>query len=337
MIKKILLFFFSLFIGVALFIWIVDFIGWEKIENSLLVFTVWQGLIVSILTLLIILIGNWKWKEILRGEEVEVSFWHLLKPYLVGFAVMFLAPILLALGDILRIYTFKRKSDISLLKAAASVVIDRVLEWTVNLVIVFFGILILFNRIGFSSKKLILFGGLFLVFVVWISFFYFKTIKRKSIAKKIGGLFNGRLSKELLSIEKEISDFFRFQNKSMWRSLGLSFLRGFLMYLRTWFLIIFLGKQISATVSLSILGFTYLAAMIPIPTALGSHEAIQAFAFKSFGLGVSSAAAFTMIIRTAELLFALIGLILLIQTGAIFLQDLIFKAIEKFNKFRNNL
>ena len=337
MLKKLLLLFLSFFIGICLFIWVIDFVGWEEIENSFLVFTFWQGVVVFILTLLILIVGNWKWKEILKGEKVEISFLHLLKAYLVGFSVMFLAPILLALGDILRIYDLKRKNQTPWLKATASVIIDRVLEWTVNLIVVFFGIIVLLYKIGFPSKNLIIFGGLFLVFVIWISLFYFKTLKRKSMVKLFGRFLNGRLYEELFGIEKEIFNFFRLQNKSMWKALGLSFLRGAFMYLRTWFLIIFLGEQISALSSISILGFTYLAAMIPLPTALGSHEAIQTFAFKSLGVGVSSATAFTIIIRAAELLFALIGIMLLVQMGAAFLQGLIFKAIGRFNKFRENL
>ena len=77
--------------------------------------------------------------------------------------------------------------------------------------------------------------------------------------------------------------------------------------------------------------------MIPIPTALGSHEAIQTFAFKSLGLGISSAAAFTMIIRATEFLFALVGIIFLAQIGVMFLQDIIFKGIDNLNKIRDNL
>ena len=74
MIKQILLFFVSLFIGIGLFNWIIGFVGQEEIENAFLVFTGWQGVIIFVLTLLMMLIGNWKWKEILEGEEVKISF-----------------------------------------------------------------------------------------------------------------------------------------------------------------------------------------------------------------------------------------------------------------------
>jgi uncharacterized membrane protein YbhN (UPF0104 family) len=70
--------------------------------------------------------------------------------------------------------------------------------------------------------------------------------------------------------------------------------------------------------------------MIPIPTSLGSHEAIQTFAFNALGLGASSATAFTMIIRAAELLLALVGIIFFFRLGAIVLKDFLFEKIERF-------
>jgi len=55
--------------------------------------------------------------------------------------------------------------------------------------------------------------------------------------------------------------------------------------------------------------------MIPIPTSLGSHEAIQAAAFLSLGLPASMAAAFTLIIRAAEIFISSFGLIYIIKAG----------------------
>ena len=122
----------------------------------------------------------------------------------------------------------------------------------------------------------------------------------------------------------------------MWKVVGLSFLRAATMCLRVWFLISFLGKSIGALPALSILGFSYLAAMIPIPTALGSHEAIQAFAFNSLNLGISTAAAFTMIIRGAELIVASIGIIVLFRLGIPLLKNTLFNKAEKLIVNNNN-
>jgi uncharacterized protein (TIRG00374 family) len=337
MIKRIFLFLVSLFAGIAIFARIINFVGWEQIENALLIFRGWQGLVILILTLLMMLVGNWKWKEILRGEEIKIPFGSLFGPYLAGFSVMFLAPVLFWAGEIFRAYSLMRKRDISRAKTIASIIIDRILEWTSNLVIIVLGVLFFLYKNGLPPKNLALvFGGIFSVFFSAIFIFYFKTFKKESIAKTFGRIFYSRLNKEPLETEKEIFRFFKLQNKAMFKSFFLSFLRAGAMYLRTLILIFFLNKKFAFLESLSVLGFTYLAAMIPIPTALGSHEAIQTFAFKSLGLAFSTATAFTMIIRTAEFLFALAGLIILFRFGAIILKDIFFEKIEKLSNNISN-
>lgn len=336
--KKFLLLFLSFFIGVGLLVWVIDFVGWQEIKNAFLVFTGLKGIIILVLTFLMLILGNLKWQEILKSEEVEVSFWSLFKPFLAGFSIMFLTPVLIGLGEVFRAYGVKRKAQISWSKATASVLIDRIFEWFVNLVVIYFGILIFLYKIAFPFKYIVIISiTLLLFFIFVISAFYSKSFKKESIIKTFGRIFSGRLDKEPLDVEKEIFNFFKVQNKSMWKSLGFSFLRGGMMYLRTWFLIIFLGREISLLSSLSVLGFTYLTAMIPIPTSLGSHEAIQTFAFKSLGLEASLATAFTMIIRAAELLFALAGIVILINIGVTFLRDIFFKGIEKFSRFKDSL
>jgi len=136
------------------------------------------------------------------------------------------------------------------------------------------------------------------------------------------------LNSKPLEIEEEIFDFFKPKKKSMWKSFGLSFFRAAVMYLRAWLLIIFLGKEVSALSALSILGFNYLAVMIPIPAALGSHEAIQVFAFDSLGWGFSAATVFTMIIRGAELIMALVGLAILFRLGFVLLKNNLINRIK---------
>lgn len=340
--KKILLFLISLSAGIGLFIWIGKTVGWREIKNAFLIFTGWHGIVIFLLTFLMMLIGSWKWREILKGQGVGISFWELFKPYLAGFTVMFLAPILLWAGEAFRGYLLKKKKEIPWPKVVASVFIDRILEWTTNLTIIFLGTLFFLYKIGLPPKNLlIIFGGAFLLFLSGISYFYLKAFKRESVATfflRLTGLKNLTRGNAILDTEGEIFDFFKLKNKSMQKSLGLSFLRAAVMHLRTWFLVLFLGKKIEILSALSVLGFTYLAAMIPIPTALGSHEAIQTFAFDSLGLGVSTATAFTMIIRAAELLFALAGLIIIFRLGIILLKELLFKKFEKLANIvnRNN-
>jgi uncharacterized protein (TIRG00374 family) len=175
--KKILLFLISLFIGVGIFIWIGKIVGWQEIKNAFLVFSGWKGAVIFGLTLLIAALGTLKWQVILEGENIKVSFKDLLGPYLIGLAVMFLAPILLGGGEVLRGYDLKRKTGITFPKAMSSIIIDRILEWTVNLTVIFLGALFFLYEIGLPPKNLlIIFGGVFLIFLAVIILFYFRKV-----------------------------------------------------------------------------------------------------------------------------------------------------------------
>ena len=328
--KKLLLLLISFLIGIGLFFWILKVVGWSAIKKAFLVFTGWQGLVILGLTLLMMMIGTWKWKEILKGSGIKISFKDLLNPYLAGFSVMFLAPVLLWGGEIFRSYVLKERYSVPWPKGMASVIIDRILEWTANLAVIFLGGLFFLFSIGLPPLKLgIVFGGVFLIFLFGISFFYFKSVRKESMLFFIRNKHN-----QPFDTEKEIFKFFKLKNAAMWKGISLAFLRAATMCFRAWMLILFLGKSIGALPALSILGFSYLAVMIPIPTALGSHEAIQTFAFNALGLGVSTATAFTMIQRGAELIVALIGVVILFRLGIFLIKNILFKKLNNFA--RNN-
>ena len=331
MTKKVLLFIFSLLVGVYLFVWMAKMVGWQEIKDSLMVFTGWHGLVILGLTLLMMLIGTWKWQTILKGGGTDVSFKSLLHPYLAGFSVMFLAPIMVWGGEVFRSYVLKERNSVPFTKGMASVVIDRILEWTANLVVIFFGSLFFLLFIDFPPMKLgIIFGTVFLFFTIVVSFFYFKSAKRESMVR----FFLPGNQTQPFEIEKEIFSFLKPKKLLMWKAVGIAFLRASVMYLRAFILISFLGKTIGALPALSVLGLSYLAVMIPIPTALGSHEIIQTFSFGALGLGASTATAFTMIIRGAELIIALFGIAILFRLGIILIRGSMFKKLD--NLTQNN-
>jgi len=311
--KKFWLFLFSLFLGFALFFWVAKNVGWLEIKKALLVFTGWQGLVILLLTVLMALLGSWKWKEIIRGLGAEIPFWSLCRIYLAGFSVRFLAPVVIIGAEIFQGKILKDKNNIPWPKSMASIIIDRIMEWTTNLVVVFFGTLFFLLAIGWPPLTVAILGGaVLLILAILLAFFYLKYFKNESIADEFLKLF-GKNLRQPLEIEQELFNFFTFSNKKLWQSLGISFLRALVIYIRTWFLVFFLGKNIGLLPTLSVLGFYHLAMILPIPTALGIHEALQTFAFGSLGLAAATAAAFAMLTRAAELILALAGLIILFR------------------------
>lgn len=337
--RTFLFFLISLIVGIGLFSLTIYFLGWQTIKDVFAIISNWRGIVIFGLTILAFLIGNWRWGEILRAKDVSVPFFELFKSYLAGFSIMYLAPIILFGGEIFRAYSLKERNGVNWQKAASSVLIDRIIEFTLNVFIIFLGIIIFFSLNGFPSDKIVrifLIGPIFLGLIIFI--FYFKVFKKESLVKfflKFLGLKYLNQNNGILDIEKETFDFFKMNRGLLLKVFFLSFLRSVLTYLRVLLIIFFLGVKINWLSAIAILGFSYLALLIPIPASLGSHELIQVSAFGYFGINLASAASFTIIIRSAELITAFIGIFFLFKLGIGILKGFMFKKLKLEKNYGN--
>lgn len=324
--KKISLFLISFLIGLVLFAWVIKFVGWEEIKKSLLIFTGWKGILILVISLFLRLVSTWKWKEILKSEKVNVSLFNLFEYYLAGLSAMYLFPSLFLGGEFVQSYILKKKNSVSLTKGMAASVIDQILDWTSNLVVIFLGIIFFLLKITFFPKKIALFLIVaFLFCLLGISLFYLKAFKKESIIKFFLKIFYHKDNNdEPFEIEKEIYNFFQLNKFYFWKVIFLDYFVELIYLLRICVLISFLGEKVTLLPALSILAFSYLAMFIPIPAALGVHEGFQAFAFNALGLRASVGTAFTLIIRGADLFFALIGILVLLRFGSRLLIDKLF-------------
>ncbi len=338
--KKVLAFFISLFIGVGLLIWVTSFIGWEKIESAFKFFSFKAGIIILFLTISAILVRAWRWKTILNNQGYNVPALRILEYYLSGNSIAFFIPMVIFGGEIFRGYDLKGKYDMPWSKSIASVVIDRILELTIYAVTAVIGVVFFLLNVGLTSYKIgiIIFSAVFLI-VALIALFYFKSFKKESIIHFFLKKFNARNlngADTAIEVEKEIFQYFRPDKKIMWQGFGLSFLVELILLARTFLLILFLGKSVSAILVVSVVAFSSLALVLPIPAALGSHDAIQSFVFTTLGLGAGTGAAFVLVIRGAELIVALIGLFFFFKFGIQFLQFILLRKIKGLVDHRNN-
>ena len=337
--RKFFLFLLSFLVGILLLVWVIDIVGWEEIKAVFLTFSGWKGMVILALTALAALIAIWRWKVILRSQGYDLPVTQLVWPYLAGYSVVFLFPMLVFGGELFKSYVLKEKNSVPFEKGIATVILDRILEFTTYLVIIFLGFCFFLLKIGLPPQNLVIILGIFfLLFGGGTILFYFKGFKKESIVKFFLKSLNRQFKNKrntLLEIEKEVFKFLDPKKKAMWQVFGLAFLREAVHLTRCLVLISFFGKSISFLPALSILGFSYLAIMIPIPAALGSHEAIQTFVFGAFGLGKSAGPAFALIIRGAELILVLIGLIFLSRLGIGFAQKTLFRKIENSTNNKN--
>jgi uncharacterized protein (TIRG00374 family) len=245
-------------------------------------------------------------------------------------------------GEIFRGYDLKEKYNIPWSKSIASVVVDRILELTVYILVAVFGVTFFLFETSFPSYKvgIIIALGAALV-VALIALFYFKSFRGESIIhfflKKLN-LQKSDGADTAMEAEKEIFQYFRPRKKTMWKGFALSFLVELLFLARAFLLIMFLGKNIGIISAISVVAFSSLAIVLPIPAALGSHDVVQSFVFTQLGLGAGAGAAFVLVIRVAEFTMAFIGMLFFFKFGIQFLQSFLFKKLDKLigrpNRFR---
>lgn len=312
-------------LGIALFSWVTKIVGFEGVKIAFFLFFSWQGMALLFLTFLIAIVSTLKWKEILKKAGFSIAFLELFKTYLAGFSIDYFLPMITLGAEVTKAHILQEKNSVPFEKAVASVLIDRILSLTCVLLLVFPGIFLFLLAIGLPSKNtaIILFSFLFLLGAS-IAFFYFKSARRESILRflKIN-------SGQALEIEKLVLSFFR-SKVARGRVLWLSFLRAGLLFLRAWALIFFLGESIGPFMAWPAFAFAWIGTTIPIPADIGSHEAIQTFAFRALGLGVSKGAAFAMIIRTLETIVSCLGLITLLKFGLKLFEKNLLRKITRY-------
>lgn len=335
--KKALFFLISLLIGIGLLALTANFIGWEEIISAFKFFSFKAGIIILSLTILTNLIRSLRWKTILKSQGYDIPFLRILEYYLSGGAISFFMPMVLFGGEIFRGYDLKEKYSVPWSKSIASVIIDRISEFTVYIIATVLGIVFFVANADLPSNKISISIFLFsFAIITLISIFYFKSFKKESILhfflKKLKAETSDS-AETAIEVEKEVFHYFKPNKKAMWQGLALSFLVELSLLARSFLVILFLGKNINILLAVSIGAFSSLAVLLPIPAAIGSHEMVQSFVFTALGLGAGTGAAYVLVLRGAEFALALIGLFLFFKFGIQFLESFLLKKIGKlFNQ-----
>lgn len=326
--KSIIVLLFSFFLGIFLLVLVLRFVGLASIRETFSAFSGPRGLVILFLSLLVILAGAWRWRYILNSLGHKVPFWEIFRIYISYFSVSFLAPQFGIGIETVRPYILREKYNIAWSKALSSIVVERILELTINTLIIFGGAGIILLIVGLPPIGVVLFfGGILAAVSSLISFFYFRSFRKESIVK----IFLKKQVKKgnLVEVEKEIFSFFDPHNIFMWQALAISLIKASLQFIRLWTLILFLGKIVNPLLVVPVLSSFYIAMWIPVPAVLGIHDGLQAFSFEAIGLGKSMGAVFAFILRGADLLLALLGIVILLRLGIDLFRTVLVKKAEK--------
>ena len=326
-IKKGLLFLISILFGAGIFVYVGNVIGWSFILKSFEIFLDKEGCFIIILSFFIAFLGGLRWREIVKdegGSNKNVSLFDYFKFYTAGFSIVYLFPIIIFGSEFFRATLLEQKGKIGWDKALASVIIERIIEWTVNILVILLGTLYFFYKVAMPENNILV---VFIISVVLtlalLVFIYFYVFRKKSFIKNMLLKMNKEDYKESLAIktEKIVFDYFNIKNIGLWKGYFFSILKDLAMLLRVWVIIFFLGVNLDFMGSFSVLGFSFLSTLIPIPATLGTQELIQAFAFENLNIHLGVSSAFAMILRAGEVIVALTGFVLFFKAGYSFLKN----------------
>lgn len=318
--KTLFLTLFSFLIGGIFLYFVLEKVGTKEIWEAILNFPPLGIIWVLIFTFLFLFFGAQRWQVILENEGYKLSLGNSLLSWLAGFAIGYFTPIVVVGDEVLKIYILKKKYSIPLRKSTMSVIVDDVLlDGTFFFLLIIFGILFFIFEKIFIPFKLWMIFFILLFPVGGLVFFYLRAFKKQSIIKIIERpllkFFNNKIANGIVNCEKEIFDFLKVKNKNMQKATSLTILRWLSNLFRSWGVLYFLGIKMNFFQVLAILGFTNLACIFPLPAALGSHEAIQAFVFSNLNFSPASAVAFTLILRAFDTLLGIFGTFLIFRFG----------------------
>ena len=323
--RKIFFFVLSSIIGLAAFSFIISKVGIGEIAKAFALFS-WQGLILILfLTFLISAVSILRLKFILKTYGNEFSFSEVGGIWASSFAISYLTPIAVLGGEFFVIYALRKVYLLSWKRSITVAFINKIMDATIFLPFLILGLLVFPVLSGFfaGGKIIILGAGVTAFFVILLTFFYVKSMRNESVLKvilRLFGLSEKRIKEKeggkiVFEAEKEILNFFGLKKKKAWIAIGLAVLKYLLVLIRCWLLIFFFQGGLSVLKALSIYGFFNLASLIPVPAMLGSLEVVESIAFSGLGMGSNVGIAFSLLIRSMDILIVLAGVILLIKFG----------------------
>ena len=320
----------SLLLGIGLFFWLFDQVGWQEVKKTILDFSSVEGIFLLVLAFGSTLLGALRWREILKSKGCFFSLKELYGYYLASFAITYLAPLIAFGGVFFRGYVLnlKEKNSAPLSKAMIASFIDGIFEHGSEVVAALLGLVSLFFLISFPFKA---FRIAILILVIFLGtiFLYYLFFKKKSFIKiflKIDEKSWGR------KMEREIFSFFDFQNNVFQKAIFLSLAKTALTFFQYWVLVSFLGKSISFLGAVSVFGMSVIFMAPPISADIGTHDLGSVFLFRRLGLGQETGIVFASIVRGINLILAIGGIVFLIRTGFATLRRKIFKKIGKISQ-----
>jgi len=303
-----------LILGCALFAGLVWGIGakelWHEMTSlgwGLIPFMAGEGIAEMIHTL--------GWRHCLAGSARSLSWFHLFRIRMAGYAINYLTPTAALGGEVTKTTLLSTTCEVS--QAAGGVLIGKVCFAFAHLVFVGLGTLVIVRTVHLSGpvwvslfmSGMLVAGGI-LMFLLLQKYGKLGAIARWLVGKRIGGRAIERAAESLTAVDRELSAFYRDRPTDLclavcWHLVGYS-----VGIFQTWLFLNLLQPPASLGVAAAIwfMGMWFDLLTFAIPMNMGSLEGSRVLSLKLLGFGAPVGLAYGLALRFAQICWAAIGL-----------------------------
>ncbi|MFA6553500.1 MAG: lysylphosphatidylglycerol synthase transmembrane domain-containing protein [Patescibacteria group bacterium] len=320
--KKIIFFIVSIAIGIALFVGVVLKVGLPSIWQTIVDFSFTKWFVILALYAASFFVTQYRWLLILRSQGHRVKMADIFPAKIVGFSVDYITPSPNVGGEAIRAMVLKKDAKIPFSEGLASVIIDKMMDFSYALPFLLFSIIYVLIKFSLSWKLIASLLFISLLFIFLIVFFYYRTLRSRDFFGSIIRFlqlhrlsFIAKVMDKIGAFELNVIRFFQHDHKTLYKGLGLSVLGGLLILTAMWMIMIFLGLPATLLDVILVSTLTVVTFLLPIPGSLGSTETGEALIFSMIGYSPEIGVAFSFIFRSVDFLKVVVGLLFLSHFG----------------------
>lgn len=254
-----------------------------------------------------------RWWIVTQADAKQVPYFPLLAVRVAVFGVSYFTLGPQVGGEPLQVLALRHRYNVSYTRAASIVVMDKLLEFLANFVLLAIGL-----TSAIRADVLPLPGGRvtpsligLMALLIWPAV-HIGLLRRgiHPLTSLMRLLPPNRVLRFLIASERLASMFCQRHFRELLASISVSLLAAFGMVTEYVMIVKFLHLNLTAAQTIAAWTAGWLSFLVPWPGGLGALEASQVFALGTFGVSTAAAIGVTLVIRTRDLLIGSLGLLL---------------------------
>ncbi len=301
-------------LGAALLALIVRAVSIEEVLPILRQLHVEQLLFLALLNAFILLTITGRWWLLLRGLGHRPPFAALFAYRLAAFGLSYFTPGPHVGGEMLQVFLVEREQGVARSDALAAVVLDKAIEFSINLTILLLGIAAVLEwRIVPQESGRQAIGLAAALLLLPLSYLAATALGRYPAARLLRPLARRwpRLAPAAATVEEseaQVGRYFRRAPRAFGLAVAVTLAGWGALIVEFWLMIRFLGVVMTSAQLIGALTAARIAILIGLPAGLGALEASQTTAFALLGLDPAVGLSASLLIRLRDTVVGLLGL-----------------------------